>query len=67
MIFRAKNTFQILRQDNGKGYGKSRVRAGTEIPVIWKLGFGYLGLKKVGFGRELKSRVSGIFGFDIED
>ena len=36
-----------------------------EFPKFENSGSGISGMKKVGFGRELKSRVSGIFGFYI--
>ena len=42
------------------GFGQVR-----EFPNFENSGSGISGMKKVGFGRELKSRVSGIFGFYI--
>ena len=64
---RVSGIFRVVlyRAETSNESGTEKVGFGwvREFPKFEKLGSGISGMKKVGFGREFKSRQSGIFGF----
>ena len=59
------SNFCHIRVESSDGSGTEKIGFGRvrEFTKFEKSGSGISGMNKFGFGRELKSRVSGIFGF----
>ena len=64
-MLRALLLISLIATSDGSGTEKFGLGRVLGFPKFENSGSGILGMRKVGFGRELKSRVMGIFGFYI--